>query len=278
MIDKTQITRFLEFIQDSRRVFCFFPYLKNLELLLTSVAVELFFQDLSSVKKSDFQLKEIKSFCPREFTQLLKKWPTIKNYFKEKKLLKLVKTSMGKDNLLISFPYQPDQVDRVSYHISDDNQYFYLTIKPKQGNPALDHQQVKFSYTGASADLLMLIGVNDLADLGQLFENNQALFQNTPSITINDFIPDFGNLNLDISGSSGYGEAVFYLLKAIVNLLDLDLNSFNHVEEISTLLLTSIAIKSKNFTSMQMTANSYAAVGELLQLGAKRLVTRKVQK
>jgi len=272
VIDQNQVNRLSEFLSSSQKLFFLFSNTKQLDLLLAVLASYLFFNELPSAKKTKLKLKEVAVFCPNKLDKVFSNWPKLEDYLKENKLLTICQLDLGRENLLISFPYQPDQVDRVAYHIGDNNSRFYLTIKPKKDSLPLDRDQVEFSYIGSSADLLMLFGVNDLEDLKDLYLDHQDLYQNTPLVTINTFLPDFGTLNLDISGSSGYGEAVFYLLKSLTNLLDLEMSSFKNIDQLATLLLASISLKTKNFTSSQMTADSFLAVAELLQLGGKRLV------
>jgi len=270
VIDQNQVSRLLEFLSLSKSLFFLFSNTQQVDLLLAILASYLFFKELPPNNKAKLKLKELAVFCPKGLDSSLNNWPKIKSSLKEKDLLAICQQDLGRENLLISFPYQQEQVDKVSYHIADNDQRFYLTIKPKKGSKPLDYQKLDYKYVGSSADLLFLFGVNDLEDLKDLYFNYQDLFQNTPSVTINTFLPDFGTLNLDISGSSGYGEAIFYLLKSLANLLNFELSSLSNVDQLATLLLNSISFKTKGFSSSQMTADSFLAVAELLNLGAKR--------
>lgn len=270
MIDQNQITRLLEFLSASQKLFLIFASTQQIDLLLVVIACYLFFQDLASLSEQKFVLKEAVIFGPKKIKQTLNTYPELLEYFKNQKLLTICQHDLGRENLLISFPYQSAQVDRVSYQIGDKDRRFYLTIKPKKGNLPLNHEKVEFNYVGSSADLLILFGVNDLADLKDLYFTNQELYQNTPLISINNFLPDFGTLNLDISGSSCYGEAIFYLIKNIARLLNIELSSLSNINQLATLLLASISLKTNHFSHPKMTTNSFLAVAELLQLGAKR--------
>ncbi len=276
MIDQNQITRLLEFLSSSKKIFLLFASTQQIDLLLVTLACYLFFQDLSALSKKKSFLKEVIIFSPKKVKPIINKYPKLAEYLNDHKLLTVCQHELGRENLLISFPYQPEQVDRVSYHIADNNQRFYLTIKPKKGSLPLDHQAVEFNYVGSSADLLILFGVNDLKDLKDLYLTNQELYQNTPLVTINNFLPDFGTLNLDISGSSCYGEAIFYLIKSIANSLNIELNSLNNIHPIATLLFNSISFKTNDFSHTKMTADSFLAVAELLQLGADRINLKKL--
>ncbi len=271
MIDQNQVKRFLEFLSVSKKIALIFADTQQQELLLAILAIYSFLNELSSLKDAKVNFVNLDLFSPTKIEKSFKSQSKLKKYLKQNQLLAINQQDLGKDNLLISFPYQPAQVDKVSYHIGDDNQRFYLTIKPKAGSAPLNPQQVNFSYTGSSADLLLLIGVNELEDLQDLYSNHQQFYQNTPIITINSFLPDFGTLNLDISGTSGYGEAIFYLIKSLTNLLEINLADLPKIKQIATLLFASIEQKTNKFTSSTMTADSFLAVAELLKLGAERL-------
>jgi hypothetical protein len=275
MIDQNQINRFLEFLSGSEQIFLLFSKNQQLDLTFSALANCLFFEDLISLDESKLKLKEVVVFSPNKANNLFKKNPEIESYLKQNNLLNKIQDDLGRESLSISFPYKKNQVDKVSYHIDDANKRFYLTIKPKKGVSPLNDKEVEFSYVGSSTDLLILFGVNELEDLKKLYFDHEELYQKTSSITINTFLPDFGTLNLDISGTSGYGEATFYLLKSLSSLLDIELSSLAHIEQISTLLLTSISLKTEQFSAKQMTANSFLAIAELMQLGARRLDLHK---
>ncbi len=194
------------------------------------------------------------------------------------KLIKFdeVESELGKENLIISFPYQEEQVDKVSYYIGEKDKRFYLTIKPKKNIAPLESNKVEFSYAGAQADLLILCGVEDLENLRQLYFAYETLYKgdNNYVVTINNFIPDFGKLNLDISPSSSYSEAIFYLLQ--------DLDSKNEdilaKSNLPSLLLYGIEAKTRGLQSEEVDINTFLAVASLLKLGATRLFKLKTQK
>jgi hypothetical protein len=144
-----------------------------------------------------------------------------------------------------------------------------LTIKPKKNIAPLDSKQVEFAYAGAQTDLLILCGVEDLESLEQLYFAYEALYKgdNNYVTTINNFIPDFGKLNLDISPSSSYCEAIFYLLQD----LDSDNEELLAKSDLPTLLLYGIEAKTSGLQSADTDINTFLAVASLLKLGAARL-------
>ena len=252
MIDQAQTDKFKEILQLCKNTLVIFPETKDLDLFLASYSLYAFL-----VAKSDARLlsPKFKQKLPSELINLVES--------------NKVETELGKENLLISFPYEEDQVDNVSYYIGEQDKRFYLTIKPKRSVAPLDSSNVEFSYAGSQADLLILCGVEDLEKLEQLYFAYENLYKGTNNhlVTINNFIPDFGKLNLDISPTSSYSEAVFYLLK------DLNQSSGDILakSDIPTLLLYGIEYKSRGLQSFDVNANTFLAVAQLLDLGGVRL-------
>ena len=254
MIDQAQTAKFKDILTFSKNTLVIFPSLSNvadLDLFLASYCLFTFLADKSEVRllSPKFKLK-----MPAEISALLE--------------LQKVEDQLGKENLLISFPYQEEQVDKVSYYIGEQDQRFYLTIKPKSGVTPLDSAQVEFSYAGTQADCLVLLGVEDLENLEQLYFAYESLYKNNNNhlVTINSFIPDFGTLNLDISPANSYCDAVFYLLKDLAEDGD-----FLAKSNLPTLLLYGIEHKSNGLQALTVNAQTFMAVAELLNLGANRL-------
>ena len=259
MIDQAQTNKFKDILETSKNALIIFPEEENLDLFLATYCLYSF-----------LSLKQEARLLTPKFKQ---KIPTELNDFID---LKLIEHELGKENLLVSFPYQEDQVDKVSYYIGEQDKRFYLTIKPKKGVAPLDSSALEFSYAGAQADLLILCGVEDLEKLNQLYFAYENLYKGIDNhlVTINNFIPDFGKLNLDISPSNSYCEAVFYLLK------DMDQNNEDLLAKsnLPTLLLYGIEDKNLGLQAQNTSSNTFLAVAELLQLGAMRLFKLKPEK
>lgn len=252
MIDQAQTDKFQEILGLSKNILVIFPETKDLDLFLATYCFYTFL-----VAKYDARLlsPKFKQKIPGELRELIES--------------KKIETELGKENLLMSFPYEEEQVDNVSYYIGKQDHRFYLTIKPKKGVKPIDSSSVEFSYAGSQADLLILCGVEDLENLEQLYFGYENLYKaaNNHLVTFNNFIPDFGSLNLDISPSISYCEAIFYLLKN----LDESGTDILAKSNIPTLLLYGIEYKSHGLQSLDANANTFLAVGYLLQLGAMRL-------
>jgi hypothetical protein len=168
---------------------------------------------------------------------------------------------MGNQNLGISFAYSPEQVDKVSYHIGEDTGKFYLTIKPKAGFPPLDASQVEFTYTGAVADAVFLVGVTDLESLEQLYFGYEDLFKTASLVSINNFTTSFGTVKIDSGSVSSSSEVIAQLLQN----LGISIES-----EVATNLLAGIENSTQNLSSVTTSAETFEVVAQLIRFGARR--------
>ena len=76
-----------------------------------------------------------------------------------------VSKSIGNRNLVISFKdYTAGSIEKVS-HNDDINNKFELTIQPKSGEKAPNPKDIDYYYTGAQADIIFIIGTQDLKTL-----------------------------------------------------------------------------------------------------------------
>src|SRR3990167_7517859 len=96
-----------------------------------------------------------------------------------------IKPRIGNQNLVISFNYPEDSLEKVAYDKDPANQKFHLTIEPKAGMQPLDASQVEYSYTGSNADVIFEIGSRTLEDLGELYQQEKALLDNKSKTLVN---------------------------------------------------------------------------------------------
>lgn len=175
--------------------------------------------------------------------------------------LETIKTELSGDNLQLSFPYDPDQVDKVSYHIDEEEQQFYLTIKPRRGFQPLDFNQVNHWYIGNEFDVIIALVTSSFTNLGTLYDNPK-LFEEATTVVVNDYQPTHGDLKLT-TGSVALGEYLYDLLQKL---------KITVSEPVATNLLVSIESATNGFQHPQLTtAQTFQAVAELLQLGGQRL-------
>jgi len=175
--------------------------------------------------------------------------------------LDLLNTKLGSGHLLVSFEYEPQAVDKVSYHLDEEQKKFYLTIKPQKGEKPLNKDLVEFEYVGADADLIILFGVAQLENLEQLYLGYEDLYQSANIISVVEGAPSYQCNHIDSSTVSSACEVVYQLLTQANVELDSD---------VATNLLAGIQYQTNNFTNYMADANTFEAVASLLRLGARR--------
>jgi hypothetical protein len=153
-----------------------------------------------------------------------------------------------------------------------------LTIKPRTGVAPLDSTLVEFNYAGTDADLVILLGVDDLEQLKQLYFGYENLYKNEHShvITIQDFIPEFGSLNIDVSTESSYAEVIWQLLRFCEDLQEGE--DFLKTSALPTLLLYGIESNTQALQSVLLQPATFMTVADLLQAGASRLYVTELNR
>jgi len=200
-------------------------------------------------------------------TEAGKQVQLVSSYIIPKNLMRMpgaqtLQNTLGKQNLTISFPYNKKAVDKVSYHIGEESKRFYLTVRPQKGQEPLDSSKVEYSYTGASADLLILVGVSQFEELGELYFGYEEFFASASSVIIHTFSPEIGGLKLDVSGVSCMSEAAANLLTSSEVALSGDA---------ATTFLYGVEHSTQHFSSLTTSPETFELVARLLRIGARRL-------
>lgn len=172
---------------------------------------------------------------------------------------------LGNKNLEISFDYQEDMVDKVSYNIDDEAKKFRLVIQPRRGAKPLVANTVGFSYTGAEADLMFLIGVPNLDSLGGLYSGFESLYEDVTIVSINTYETPFGSIKVNTAGAASTSEVMAYLLQE----LRVEMSG-----DIATNLILGIETATDRLQSLATTADTFEIISKLLRAGGRR-VTRK---
>lgn len=173
-----------------------------------------------------------------------------------------IKSEISNKNLTISFDHVETAVDKVSYHIGEKTNRFYLTVQPQKGNLPLNKDSVEVSYTGAQADLVFLVGVNDYESLDQLYIGNEQFFNDTTVVSINNFDSSIGDIKLNTADYLNLSSALAELIKQ----LQLDISS-----DAATNLLMSIEETADNFKSLSTTPDLLETAAWLMRQGARRV-------
>ncbi len=172
-----------------------------------------------------------------------------------------LKTDIGSRNLLVSFDYDEESVAKVSYHIDEEEEKFYLTIKPKEGREPLDPETVEFEKAGSDADLIFLLGVDNLENLSQLYFGYEELYEDAALVSIKPSQAQLGDIDLDTNEYSCMSEAVADLIDGM---------GAGISSSVATNLFAGLNYSTNSFSSSTVTANTFESAAKLLRAGAKR--------
>lgn len=177
-----------------------------------------------------------------------------------------VSDKMGKKDMVISFDYVKDSIEKVSYNVEGNK--FNLVIQPKRGFPPLDAKNVSYSYSGGGSDLIFVIGAQRLEDLGRLYESKKNLYGEKTVVNI-DYHPQntqFGKINMFHPPASSYSELVVSILKGLNLPFD---------QDVATNLLVGLQSATNNFQSPSVSADAFEAAAYCLRAGAKQTGEKK---
>lgn len=83
-----------------------------------------------------------------------------------------IKTKLSGRNLVISFDYVKDAIEKVSYNVEDAK--FNLVIQPKEGHQPLSADKVIYSYSEASGGAVILVGTSAEEEAAEIFEGKDS--------------------------------------------------------------------------------------------------------
>lgn len=180
---------------------------------------------------------------------------------------KVVK-ELGNKNLVLRFSnYPADNIERVSYDIEDGQ--FKLTVIPKPGISSPKKEEVNFSYSGVSADTAILVGGAAKEHFPALDNKDMVGVKLVHLGTRELASPSEISIMSFARPASSVSEIVTSLLKD---------NGFEINHDIATNLIMGIEEGSKNFSSDEVTAETFELFAYLLRKGGKRAVSLKMPK
>lgn len=199
--------------------------------------------------------KETSIYCP---SQMLVEFNRIVGVNK-------VSQEFGNKNLVMKFEdYPAKSIERVSYDIEDSQ--FKLTIIPKVGSPSPKKAQIRLSYSGVTADCIVLISGNSQSDFPFL-TSQDITSSKLVHIGTRDFSVSDGPRVLSFARpASCLSEVVAFLIRE---------GNFTLDNDIATNLLAGIEKASRNFSTNEVTANTFEVVAYLMKKGGRRLSQEK---
>ena len=169
-----------------------------------------------------------------------------------------IATEVGGNNLVITLNVPENAIDKVTSNT--EGGHLNLIINPAKGVTPITSDQVKFSNSGAQADLVIVLGAADLKDVGTLAEKENQLFIKERLVNLSNQVGSFGSINIT-DPSSSCCELVTALLKELSLPLDID---------ISNNLMRGIEDSTSGLSSPNMTADTFEALAILYRSGARR--------
>ncbi len=166
----------------------------------------------------------------------------------------------GARDYILSVNVEKDKLQQLRYEVQNNKLKIFITANAgdmKESDIALESS--KFRY-----DLIVVFDLQDLENLGSIYDENPELFYETPVVNI-DHSPSneyFGKINFVDVASSSTAEIVFNLISEIgEKLLD---------EQIATNLLTGIIYKTDSFQNKNTTPKAFLAAASLVAKGANK--------
>lgn len=172
-----------------------------------------------------------------------------------------VKSSYESKNgdLIVSFPYQNDEIGKVSYTL--ESGLLNIIVKPKENSLSFGEKDVVFKRSGEAPVVLITVGVKRLSELQALF--NVEGLKDTTIVNIDkaDANEGFGDVVIVGQGASSVSEQIANLLLTLNYPMDPD---------IAQNLMSGLIVASGNFQSPKTSSLAFEMAGILLRNGAKR--------
>ena len=241
MVTPNELTQIQESLTTAKSIFVVLPQKLNLDKVAASLALYL------SLKKNQ---KQVSIFSSQPITV---KFSSLVGADQ-------IKSKIEGKNLVVSFDYVEDSIEKVSYNI--ENNKFNLLIQPREGFSPLSAEKVQYHYSGDQADVILVVGASSLNDLGDLYFQNKKLFDQNKKINLdtNSQSGRFGNLNWVDQEAVCLSELVALLISRFNLPIDGD---------IASNLLRGLQSATAGFSLAKAKASTFEAVAFCLKAGAK---------
>lgn len=174
-----------------------------------------------------------------------------------------VQNQVGNKNLVVTLKgYAKSGVDKVSYNVEGED--FHLVLQPKPGSPIFDKNNIVYTYSGADAELLILVDVQSLEQMGDYYQKEKEFFTKTPiaNVDASNSNGNYGQYNLTNPAASSATEIAGYLLQYLKYQVDSD---------IATNIFYGLMQTTKNLSDPKVRAETYELVGMMMRMGARRV-------
>lgn len=172
-----------------------------------------------------------------------------------------VKSSYESKNgdLVVSFPYQADEIGKVSYTL--ESGFLNIIVKPKENALSFGEKDVLFKRSGEVPSVLITVGVKRLSELSSLFSIEALKDTTIVNIDKPGNNEGFGDIVIMGQGASSVSEQVANILITLAYPIDVD---------IAQNLMSGIIASTQDFQSSQTSSLAFEMAGILLRNGAVR--------
>ena len=162
-------------------------------------------------------------------------------------------------DLVVSFPYQGDEIGKVSYTL--ESGFLNIIVKPKENYLSFGEKDVLFKRSGEVPSVLIAVGVKRLSELSANF--NIESLKDTTIVNIDKAGANegFGDIVIIGQGASSVSEQIANILVTLAYPMDPD---------ISQNLMSGIVVATSDFQSSRTSSLAFEMAGILLRQGAIR--------
>jgi nanoRNase/pAp phosphatase (c-di-AMP/oligoRNAs hydrolase) len=166
-------------------------------------------------------------------------------------------------DLIVSFPYQNDEIGKVSYTL--ESGLLNIIVKPKNEPLSFGEKDVIFKRSSETPEVLITVGVKRISEL-QAFFDVQSL-KDTVIVNIDKVGNNegFGDVVIVNHSSSSVSEQVASLIMSLDYQMDPD---------VAQNLMSGVIAATGNFQSPKTSSLAFEMAGVLLRNGARREVAR----
>ena len=169
-------------------------------------------------------------------------------------------------DLVVSFPYQNDEIGKVSYTLEAG--FLNIIVKPKDNFLSFGEKDVIFKRAGDVPSVIIAVGVKRLSDLSSLFSIEGL--KDTTIVNIDKMGNNeaFGDVVIVSQTASSVSEQAANILLTLSYPIDPD---------IAQNLMSGIVTSTGNFQSPRTSSLAFEMAGVLLRNGARREIPRPQQ-
>lgn len=171
-----------------------------------------------------------------------------------------ISQKIGNRNLVISLKSPQGSIEKVSANEKGDT--FELVIIPKAGKKAPQKDEITYTYAGAEAELLFIVGANALESLGDIYQTEKKLFTSAHTVSINKMLAKpIAQTTVTDPEASSISEIINQLIEQL---------GFSIKDDIASNILAGIDSATNRFSSPVTSPNAFSLAGKLMAAGGKR--------